>query len=475
MEERLKRLSGIIPFLFALGCARAWVTLVVVMPAESPIGSGAIHNYFDIAYCLIALVIAFAAPRIAPLSSRLWVAVTSAALMLAASVCSVLITSVTLLPAGAETALSLVIALFGGVGFSVFLLLWAETLVSLSLLRIFTYTVASQLAGAVFVFFCEGFDTLRLNTCLLLLPLIAAISLRYAYLRSPSASAAKAPVTKTTYPWKLFVLFALYSMAYGLREQQLAQGAGIHSSLSTAIVMVALLIPLLFFSSRMNMMLLFRSPMVLMVCGFLLIPAESLLGSIASSFLISMSYSLMTILVALILYDISKRTGIAILLFASIKSFEQIFVIGGRWLSGFLESTTLFSGSDSAIITGMVVVLVLASTIILYSKGELTSKWGVVVLDSNGLVEKSEQEERLQRACVFLVERYHLSPREEEVFRMLCEGKTAPKIQQELVIAPGTLKAHTRHIYEKLGINSRKEMMAMVASASSAVDEAPAK
>lgn len=31
-------------------------------------------------------------------------------------------------------------------------------------------------------------------------------------------------------------------------------------------------------------------------------------------------------------------------------------------------------------------------------------------------------------------------------------------ICQELFIAEGTFKAHTRHIYEKMGINSRKEL-----------------
>ena len=41
---------------------------------------------------------------------------------------------------------------------------------------------------------------------------------------------------------------------------------------------------------------------------------------------------------------------------------------------------------------------------------------------------------------------------------LLAEGKTGRVIQQELFIAEGTFKAHTRHIYEKMGINSRKEL-----------------
>ena len=48
------------------------------------------------------------------------------------------------------------------------------------------------------------------------------------------------------------------------------------------------------------------------------------------------------------------------------------------------------------------------------------------------------------------------------VARLLAEGKTGRVIQQELFIAEGTFKAHTRHIYEKMGINSRKELFELL-------------
>ena len=44
------------------------------------------------------------------------------------------------------------------------------------------------------------------------------------------------------------------------------------------------------------------------------------------------------------------------------------------------------------------------------------------------------------------------------MLRLLAEGKTGRVIQQELFIAEGTFKAHTRHIYEKMSINTRKEL-----------------
>ena len=56
------------------------------------------------------------------------------------------------------------------------------------------------------------------------------------------------------------------------------------------------------------------------------------------------------------------------------------------------------------------------------------------------------------------MKRYRLSPREDEILRLIARGKTGPAIERELFIAEGTFKAHTRHIYEKMGINSRKQL-----------------
>ncbi len=47
----------------------------------------------------------------------------------------------------------------------------------------------------------------------------------------------------------------------------------------------------------------------------------------------------------------------------------------------------------------------------------------------------------------------HLTPREREVLRLRCEGKTQKEISQELSIAIPTVKTHCSSIYEKLGLD----------------------
>jgi DNA-binding NarL/FixJ family response regulator len=48
-----------------------------------------------------------------------------------------------------------------------------------------------------------------------------------------------------------------------------------------------------------------------------------------------------------------------------------------------------------------------------------------------------------------------LSPREKEVYDLLCDGLSNAEIARRLFISHATVKVHVRHIYDKLGIRSR--------------------
>jgi LuxR family maltose regulon positive regulatory protein len=53
-----------------------------------------------------------------------------------------------------------------------------------------------------------------------------------------------------------------------------------------------------------------------------------------------------------------------------------------------------------------------------------------------------------------------LSDREKRVLRYLSTHLTAPEIANELYLSVNTVKTHTRHVYVKLGVNSRKDAVA---------------
>lgn len=53
-----------------------------------------------------------------------------------------------------------------------------------------------------------------------------------------------------------------------------------------------------------------------------------------------------------------------------------------------------------------------------------------------------------------------LSPREEEILRLLATGNRSKEIADRLGIGIGTVNTHVRHIYEKLHVRSRAEAVA---------------
>ncbi|MGB4036869.1 MAG: helix-turn-helix transcriptional regulator, partial [Bacillota bacterium] len=54
---------------------------------------------------------------------------------------------------------------------------------------------------------------------------------------------------------------------------------------------------------------------------------------------------------------------------------------------------------------------------------------------------------------------YSLTPRELEVIELLLEGMKNDEIQEKLFISQGTLKTHLRHIFRKLDVQNRKELL----------------
>ena len=53
-----------------------------------------------------------------------------------------------------------------------------------------------------------------------------------------------------------------------------------------------------------------------------------------------------------------------------------------------------------------------------------------------------------------------LTPREQEVLKLISEGRSAPEIATRLYIEPSTVKSHLQNIYEKLGVSERAAAVA---------------
>jgi DNA-binding CsgD family transcriptional regulator len=196
-----------------------------------------------------------------------------------------------------------------------------------------------------------------------------------------------------------------------------------------------------------------------MVCGFLLVPSIVPGAAEFSSICVSMSFTSFTILIMLILSNITYRFGVsAVWLFGIERGLRALFMYSGRETSRFLENGYFPSFIQSATFNIVLVVLVVVATMILLSERELSSKWGINFFGSGSVDANGLEQHRLAEVCAELSKRYTLSAREGEVLLLLARHQDLASIEKELFIANGTAKAHIRHIYGKMGIHRRREL-----------------
>lgn len=71
----------------------------------------------------------------------------------------------------------------------------------------------------------------------------------------------------------------------------------------------------------------------------------------------------------------------------------------------------------------------------------------------------TERRAPLDDRCSRLIRIGKLSRRESEVLRLIAKGRSAPRIQKELHLSMNTVNTHTSHIYQKLKVHSRQELL----------------
>ncbi|MFD7866860.1 AAA family ATPase [Streptomyces sp. NPDC059783] len=72
-----------------------------------------------------------------------------------------------------------------------------------------------------------------------------------------------------------------------------------------------------------------------------------------------------------------------------------------------------------------------------------------------------DHEEQLRAAAAAAVESFGLTPREQDVHRLVAAGHTNRRIAEELYISPKTASVHVSNILAKLGVNGRGEAAAL--------------
>ena len=82
-------------------------------------------------------------------------------------------------------------------------------------------------------------------------------------------------------------------------------------------------------------------------------------------------------------------------------------------------------------------------------------------VEGNGLL---TQEENLDGMVARIAAEGGLSARETEVLGYLARGRSQPYIRDALVLSKNTVASHVKHIYQKLNVHSRQELLDLFAN-----------
>lgn len=450
-----------IPLAFlGLGVYRAWIEIVfvgsfVTFPAAGVAG----HDAFDLVMIATMLVCAALAKRTGPYFARTPLYVVSGAALVVSTCC--MFASIAFPAYGAQ--LSVPAVTLGGFGIAIVILLWSELYGCLNPFRVALYYSASMIVAALIIYGCRGLSVDWLGATVMVLPVISLAAVAAGFRTLPADELPSIHPTKFSFPWKIVLLMAVYAFAYGLKESSMYQSTfGPHSAFGTLAVAAVVFFGVIARGGKFDFAIIYRIALPLMVAAFLILPNVGLLSQAASDFCTSASYTAFSILIMLIMANLCYRYGMsAVWLFGIERGVRALFSLIGRQTEALLGSPGFGLAGSDAVVSGLVIIMVVAATMILFSERELSSRWGVAFLGgedspANALVVKKQE---LASRCSDLAKQGGLSPREEEVLLLLAQHKTVGSIERELFISNGTAKTHIRHIYRKLDVHSRDELV----------------
>lgn len=152
----------------------------------------------------------------------------------------------------------------------------------------------------------------------------------------------------------------------------------------------------------------------------------------------------------------------------------RIFIIFGQavgWFGGAFLASDVGRGSLPTVSVLMIILvcLYIAIATVKPDKYPIVNEDALdqsIPLDSVPQLPEQAFRQPFKHKCAQAIKTYGLTPREGEILFYLAKGRNAKYIADQLYVAERTVKTHTYHIYQKMGIHSQQEMIDIVESES---------
>jgi DNA-binding CsgD family transcriptional regulator len=456
------------------GCFWAWVdnaffTAVLYQPPSS----NALLSTTHLGAIVVAIII-----TLCVLIKRQVYAILDRRLLFTVAVCAALASLLLFFAGQFEQQLLLIpVLLFGGVGMAFICLAWGVIAAELGASGAGVCMPGVIFFSALFGLVIKGMLFMLSVAITALMPL-ASVCLLLLFKQSCARaqaegikpaklariqSLAQAEMTFTEkLPIKFFVILFIFCAAFGLMQYLLvlpekdADFISRNNILFRGLIALAFLIGIGVFSVRPATM--YKAGFMLMIAGFLVVP---FVGQAAvTSAIIMMGYTCFDMLAWIVICALGnawrKDT-------TRIVALSRLASLGGV-LAGALGVTALLKSAalgqiDVAVITTAITYLLVTATALSMDQGP-AGFWPLI--NAPSLRGDTPSQEALGAAVDQIADEYSLTQREQEFFSYLASGRSIPWICSHLKISDGTGRSHARHIYAKLQVHSRQQLLDFV-------------
>ena len=214
---------------------------------------------------------------------------------------------------------------------------------------------------------------------------------------------------------------------------------------------------------------LFSAAVVLVMLGLLAVPLVTAAGgAFAVHTLFFFGSTTFNVLLWLLIYGLGRRNATAMAPLLGVIG--AVDLLGGLCGSGVGAVASAAAARDAwwmqAVTLGVAAAFFAAVWLFLRSFSFSRAIQGIARVEMDrpgtGAPASDAGAATLADVCARIAREAELTPRETEVFLLLARGRNAGFIMSELHIKRNTVKAHTAHVYAKIGVHSQQELLTLV-------------
>ena len=357
-----------------------------------------------------------------------------------------------------SSALKYLGLVLSGSGLALLILMWTEFYGSLNPMRVAVYHAAAIFLGEILKWLFTGLDATYIVVFSIGLPLLSLDWVIRSMKRLPSFDQPRRMESLPTasFPWKPIVLMEVCTFATGfgaLPDQPLLAGNLVGTMLVTAFVFFGALSS----SKWFNFDTIYRLAFPLITIGFLFIVPMLPSNPQGAAACYDAGYTMLSMFIMIVLSNITYRFGISAVWLNGIERGIRYLIEPLGWGVYALVSATESAHTLNVVHIAIMMAVAAVVVALIGPERRLSAKWGINLKEEAPGDDLFSPGHLAMRVAELSRER-NLSPREEEVLQLLARKESTAQIEADLLVAQGTVKAHTSRIYRKLQVHSREEL-----------------